>query len=225
MKSAKFNWSSPLLLAMIIALSVAACSKDTSIVPEQVSAKFELKLPAALEQAVPQEEITGYFDQLTEMYMLTPEGYKMVPIQIALDVTANSGYNGPDAGSPFSVTISGTGFDEELGVIQYFERIDMKPNTGILQGDGRIGIQEDISQSCVPDDPTLFFKSFPTESWNPLPKGNYLINAPVALKGGLEGYEGSYGEAFRSVTFIEGMFDKGAGYFLGYVYVPDLDVR
>jgi hypothetical protein len=225
MKGAKLNWFPLLLPAIIIALSMAACSKDTSIVPAQDAAKFELMLPASLEQAIPQEEITGYLNQLTEMDLLTPEGYKLVPFQFALDVDATSYYDGADAGSPFAVTITGTGFDAELGVIQYFERMDMMSKSGILEGEGRIVFQEPMTQSCVPDDPTIFFRSFPTEVWTPLPQGNYQVTAPVLIKGGLEEYEGVYGEGSRNITFIEGMFDKGSGYFLGYVFVPGPDVR
>lgn len=225
MKSAKFNWFPSQLLVMIIVLSMAACSKDTSIVPVQDAAKFELGLPASVEQAIPQEEITAYLDQLTEMDLLTPEGYKLVPFQFALDVDAVSYYDGADAGSPFAVTITGTGYDAELGVIQYFERMDMMPKSGALEGEGRIVFQEPMTQSCVPDDPAIFFRSFPSQVWNPTPQGNYQVAAPVLIKGGLEEYDGVYGEGNRNITFIEGMFDKGVGYFLGYVYVPDADVR
>lgn len=210
---------------MIIALSLAACSKDTSIVPVQDSARFEIRLPATLEEAVPQEEITSYIHQLTEMDLLTPEGYKLVPIQMALDVEATSYYDGPDGGSPFAITISGTGYDEELGEVRYFERIDMRPAASILEGVGHFGFQKDDSQRCIPGDPGLFFVTFPDAVWNPFPKGNYQVAAPVLIKGGVEEFEGAYGEASRTITFIEGMFDKGVGYFLGFVYVPDEAVR
>lgn len=225
MKSAKLNWLPLLLSTIIIVLSMAACSKDTSIVPARDAAKFELKLSASLEQAIPQEEITGYLDQLTEMDLLTPEGYKLVPFQFALDVEATSNYDGADGGSPFAVTITGTGFDAELGEIRYFERLGTTLKGSLLEGEGHIVFQEAVSQRCVPDEPTIFFRLFPTQVWNPVPKGNYPVSAPVLIKGGLEEYAGVYGEGNRNITFIEGKFDKGAGYFLGYAYVPDPDVR
>lgn len=206
---------------MIIALSSTGCSKDAGILPAPADPPYGLNL----EEAIPEDVAAAYSSQLAELGALTPEGYKMVPLQFALEVSASSYYDGPDSGSPFAVTISGEGFDEELGAITYYERIDLAPDGGLPEGEGRIVFQKEVAQLCVPDDPALFFRTYPAEVWNPLPKGNYLVAAPVLIKGGMEEYEGAYGEGSRNITFIEGMFDKGVGYFLGYVYIPDPETR
>ncbi|MDV7401325.1 hypothetical protein RZS08_58450, partial [Arthrospira platensis SPKY1] len=111
---------------------------------------------------------------------------------------------------PFAITLTGTGHDETLGYVAYFERMDMRPGKGqAIQGVGRLKYDASMETRCIPSFHTMFFTTFPTEIWEPLPVGNYNVAAPALIKGGLAGFDGAYGEAYRTVTFVEGKLDKG----------------
>lgn len=217
MKNLKFNSLLLLFSVTILAFLSTGCQKDDSVVPE----KAAIEIPSGLETVLSPQEITDYINLLTEVDELTPEGFKMIPLQIELDVDASFYYDGPESGDPFAITISGTGFDETLGLIVYQERLDMQSKAGVAPGEGSIVLDMSVAQRCIPSDPTLFFSTTPTEKWNLFPKGNYQVSAPVLVKGGLKEFEGAYGEASRVITFVEGQFDKGVGYFLGFVYIPE----
>ena len=206
---------------MILAVGSIGCEKDTNILPTDAE-KYLVDLPAEMINALPEAEVVAYLGHLAEVDLLTPEGYEMIPIAIPLAINAASYYEYDEAGDPFSVKLSGEGYWEEVGLVSFFEIIDLIPDHGVVKGSGRIEYLMDVDDRCVPDDPTLYFATFPAEKWNPMPVGNYDISAPVLIKSGKADFAGAYGEATRTVTFIEGQFDKGVGYLYGYVFIPEV---
>jgi hypothetical protein len=223
MKNSKFNGLFGAFFVIMLAVAIAGCEKDNSVVPQETSA-YVVEIPADAAALLPGEQLGGYLKRLAEVDALTPEGYKMIPLILTLEVTGESFFDSdcPVGESPFAVTISGQGFSDELGYVEYFERYDTRPKNGVLAGNGRIERQVDIVQRCIPDKPTIFFQSFPQEAWQPDPVGEFQIFAPVLIKGGLVEFEGVFGEATRSITFIEGLLDHGVGLMYGYVYIPDV---
>jgi len=204
MKNSKFNGMFGAFFAVLLGLGLVGCEKENGVVP--------------------QDRVVGAAEAvIADADLLTPEGYKLVPFSIALEVKAHSYFDaeGPDDASPFAVTISGEGYSAEIGYVKYFERFDTRPKNGIVQGEGRIELKATVVQRCIPDAPAYFFQTFPQEIWQPLPIGSFQISAPVLIKGGLVEFEGAFGQATRTVTFIEGLLDKGIGQMEGFVYIPD----
>ncbi|MBK7410347.1 MAG: hypothetical protein IPJ40_21170 [Saprospirales bacterium] len=160
MKKVKLNWYLGGIVTMILAFGSVGCEKDTAILPADAERNLAA-LPTEMVNTLPEAEVVAYLDHLAEVDLLTPEGYEMIPIAFALNVKASSYYDFAEAVDPFAVTLTGEGYWEEIGLVSFFEKIDLFSDHGIVKGTGRIEYLMEVDDRCVPDNPALSFTTFP----------------------------------------------------------------